>query len=1097
MKRITCFTLLLILFFWTLNAYAQKETRLLRFPASNGNSVVFTYAGDLYTVDCNGGVARKLTSDIGFEMFARFSPDGKNIAFTAQYDGNTEVYLIPAEGGMPKRLTYTATLNRDDVSDRMGPNNIVMTWKDNETIIYRSRGREFNDWKGQLYEVSIKGGISTQLPLPRGGFCSFSADGSQMAYNRVFREFRTWKRYRGGQADDVWIYDFKDKTTKNITNNPAQDIFPMWTGSKVYFLSDRTGRFNLYSFDLKTNETKQYTKLSDYDIKFPSLGNKAIVFENGGYIYKFDLASEKTEKIKIVLNEDFDSGRGGIIDVSRSITNFGVSPDGKRALFGARGEIFTVPAKDGPTRNLTNTSGVHERSSVWSPNGKWIAYISDATGEDEVYIMQQDGKGKPVQLTTKGNNYKYNLLWSPDSKKILWNDRLQRLQYIDVESKKVTLVEKADAFEISDFTWSPDSRWISYVKPEEGTFARIYIYSVEEKKSTPVTDTWYGSGSPEFSQDGKYLYFISQRTFNPRYGSTEFNYIYSDMSKIYMLTLTNDTKSPFAPKSDEVAVKEDTKDEKAADKKENGSKKEDESKKDAKPGNIKIDFDGILNRIIEVTPQAGNYYNMTSVGSKLYYMKSTTTEPRAKFIMYDLEKQKETDLGNVFGYDVSADKKKMLVNAEGVYGIIDMPQSKVEVKDRLNLSDLKMKLDRHAEWIQIFNECWRQMRDFLFDPNMHGVDWEKMKENYEPLVEYVNHRADLTYIIGEMIGELNIGHAYVGGGDYPVPQKIKLGLLGAQLERDPSSKFFKITRILKGQNWDSRLRSPLTEIGVKAKEGDYIIAVDGKRTDELSDIYEALVNMADKQVTLTINSSPKSEGSYDTVVIPIDDEQPLYYFNWVDLNIEKVNKATNGRVGYIHIPDMGIPGLNQFAKMYYPQLSKEALIIDDRGNGGGNVSPMILERLNRKMQMITITRNTTPSVDPGGTHVGPKVLLLDEFSASDGDIFPYRFRQAQLGTLIGKRSWGGVVGIRGTLPLLDGGTLNRPEFSRYDNEGKEWIMEGHGVDPDIIVDNDPAMEYKGVDQQLNRAIEEIMKKLGKEPFKLPAHPKYPDKSKVK
>jgi tricorn protease len=1092
MKRALALSVLLILFFIGAgSSFAQKEARLLRFPAIYNNNVVFTYAGDLYTVDANGGVARKITSDIGFEMFARFSPNGKNIAFTAQYDGNTEVYLIPSEGGIPKRLTYTATLNRDDVSDRMGPNNIVMTWKDNETIIYRSRGREFNDWKGQLYSVSIKGGPSTQLPLPRGGFCSFNQDGSQMAYNRIFREFRTWKRYRGGQADDIWIYDFKDKTTKDITNNPAQDVYPMWVGSKIFFVSDRTGRFNLYSYDLKSNETKQYTNYTDYDIKFPSLGDKAIVFENGGFIYKFDIATEKTDKISIILNEDFDSGRGSLVDVSRSVTNFASSPDGKRALFGARGDIFTVPVKEGPTRNLTATPGVHERSSSWSPNGKWIAYISDATGEDEIYIIAQDGKGKAEQLTSKGNNYKYNILWSPDSKKILWNDRAQRLQYVDIESRKVTLVEKADAFEISDFCWSPDSKWIAYVKPEAREFQIIFIYSLDKKEANPVTDGWYNSGNPEFSTDGKYLYFVSARTFTPRYSSTEFEHIYSDMNKVYLITLAADTKSPFAPKSDEVAVKEDTKETKAA------PKKEADDKKETKTVEVKIDFDGILNRIIEVTPQAGNYYNVISAGDKIYYLKSTTTEPRGKLCMFDLDKQKENDLGNVNAFDISADKKKMIVAADGAFSIIDLPQARVEIKDRLDLSDLKVKLDRHAEWTQIFNECWRQMRDFLFDPNMHGVDWAKMKKNYEPLVEYVNHRADLTYIIGEMIGELNIGHSYAGGGDYPVPQKVKMGLLGAQLERDASSKFFKITKILKGQNWDKTLRSPLTEVGVKANEGDYILAVNGKRTDEMSDIYESLVNKADKQVTLTINSSADFEGSHETVVVPIDDELQLYYFNWVDANIEKVNKATNGRVGYIHIPDMGVAGLNEFAKLYYPQLSKEALIIDDRGNGGGNVSPMILERLNRKMQMITISRNTTPSVDPSGTHFGPKVLLLDEFSASDGDIFPYRFRQAKLGTLIGKRSWGGVVGIRGSLPLLDGGFLNRPEFSRYDNEGKEWIMEGHGVDPDIVVDNDPAQEYNGVDQQLNKAIEEIMKDLANNPVKLPNPPQYPDKSKVK
>jgi tricorn protease len=464
-------------------------------------------------------------------------------------------------------------------------------------------------------------------------------------------------------------------------------------------------------------------------------------------------------------------------------------------------------------------------------------------------------------------------------------------------------------------------------------------------------------------------------------------------------------------------------------------------------------------------------------------------------MMYDLDKLKETELGEAGGFEISADKKKMLVNIDGSYSIIDLPQGKIEVKEKLSLADMKMNLDRHAEWKQIFNECWRQMRDFFFAPNMRNVNWEKVKENYAPLVDYVNNRADLTYIIGEMIGELSIGHTYVGGGDYPHPERIKLGLLGAQLERDASTGYYKIAKILKGQNWDKELRSPLTEMGVKANQGDYILAVNGKPTNEMVDIYESLENTADKQVTLTLNSRPNIEGKWETVVVPIDDEHPLYYFNWVENNIEKVNKATDGKVGYIHIPDMGVEGLNEFAKYYYPQLKKEALIIDDRGNGGGNVSPMILERLDRKLQMITIARNSIPNVDPSGTHFGPKVLLTDEFSASDGDIFPYRFRKAKIGEIIGKRTWGGVVGIRGSLPLLDGGYLNKPEFSRYDNEGKEWIMEGHGVDPDIVVDNDPAKEYEGIDQQLNKAIQVIMEKLKANPPVLPPPPPYKDMSK--
>jgi tricorn protease len=1074
----------------TATLFAGPEARLLRFPSIHGNQVVFSYAGDLYTVASTGGIARRLTSNVGYEMFARFSPDGKWLAFTGQYDGNTEIYLMPAEGGVPKRLTYTATLGRDDVSDRMGPNNIVMTWKDSTHIVYRSRQIEWDDFKGQLFSVSVTGGLSEQLPLPRGGWCSYSPDGKQLAYNRVFREFRTWKRYRGGQADDIWLYDFDTKATTNVTNNPAQDVYPMWVGSTIYFLSDRdeNKRMNLYAYDLGTQQTRKLTSFTEFDIKFPSLGNTAIVFENGGYIYRFDLTTGQTQKLTISIQEDFAIGRGGLRDVSKEVTNFEIAPDGNRALFGARGDVFTVPVKYGNTRNITSTPGVHERNSKWSPDGKWIAYISDASGEDEIWMEPQDGSAPAQQLTTGADTYKYGILWSPDSRKILWSDKKLRLQYVDVQSRRVTSVTTATAWEIRDYAWSPDSKWIAYAKPEEMTMTTIQLYSVESASTTPLTDGWFSSFSPAFSNDGKYLFFLSNRTFNPTYGQLEWNHIYSDMGGIFLLTLSSDTKSPFEPKSDEVNI---GKGERAGEE----GKKENEKKGDAGKKPVTVDLDGIQSRIAAIPIQGANYDNIQSVGDKLYYVRRSARDEKTKLLLYELDKQKETELGDFSGFEISADGKKMIVGQEGSYAIIDLPTSRIEIKDRLSLSGLKVTLDRKAEWKQIFAECWRQMRDFMFDPNLHGVNWQAVRKNYEPLVEYVNHRADLTYIIGEMIGELNIGHAYVGGGDYPQAERISLGLLGARLERDPKTKYYRIAEILPGENWDHTIRSPLTEIGVGVKSGEYIIAVNGKPADQMDDIYASLVNTAGKQVTLRVNSRPAEGGSRDVVVVPTGDEHDLYYHRWVQQNIEKVSAATGGKVGYVHIPDMGTPGLNEFAKHYYAQLRKDALIVDARGNGGGNVSEQIVERLRRQIAMIDVARNGTRNPDPGGLVVGPKVLLIDEFSASDGDIVGYRFKKYGIGPVIGKRTWGGVVGIRGSLPLLDGGFLNRPEFSRYDVEGKEWIMEGHGVDPDIVVDNDPAKEYAGVDEQLNKAIEVIKEELRKHPVTLPPPPPYPDKSK--
>jgi len=1084
---------------------AGDEARLLRFPAIHGDQIVFSYAGDLYTAPSKGGVARRLTSDVGYEMFPRFSPDGRQLAFTAQYDGNTEVYLMPAEGGVPKRLTFTATLGRDDVSDRMGPNNVVMGWRDDGHVVYRSRRAALNDWLGQLYSVPVEGGMSVQLPLSRGAWCSFSPDGKKMAYNRVFREFRTWKRYRGGQADDIWIYDFASGQSTNITQNSAQDVFPMWHGNTVYFNSDRDAkkRFNLYACNLDTQETRQLTHFEDYDVKFPSLGDEAIVFENGGYIYRLDLKNDTApEKVSIRIQEDLVSGRNKRLEVSKNISSFDVSPDGNRALFGARGDVFTVPAKYGNTRNLTATPGVHERDAQWSPDGRNIAYVSDSTGEDQIYIRPQDGSGEPVQLTQNGHVYKYHPEWSPNSRKILWSDREQKLHYVDVQTRQVTEVTRSDVWEITQYVWSPDSLWIAFVKPEVESHATLQLYSVASTLITPVTDGWFSISDPAFSADGKYLFFESRRSFDPVSSEVEFNYAYFDMGRIYFVTLAKDVKSPFEPKSDEVKIatasKSDAKNDAKPDAKTTGESGKDEKKdikKEDKAGvTVKVDLEGIIERIAALPTGGSDYSGITALENKVYYMRHGRKEEKTKLLFYDLEKQKETELGEVNGYVISADHKKMLVNADGAYAIMDTPTGRIEMKDKLNLSEMKIQLDRQAEWHQIFAECWRQMRDFLFDPHMRGVDWAAMRARYEPLVSSVQHRADLTYIIGEMIGELNIGHTYVGGGDYPKPERIKTGLLGAQIVKDPASKYFRIVKILKGQNWEPGVRSPLTEIGVEAAEGDYITAVNGVPTDRMANIYEALVDKVGRQVRLQINSKPSSEGGHETVVLPIGDEHPLYYYTWVRENIAKVTKASHGKIGYIHIPDMGVEGMNEFVKYYYPQLRREGLIVDVRGNGGGNVSPQIIERLHRELAMITIARNSIPHANPDDMQYGPKACLLDEFSASDGDIFPYRFRTYKMGPLIGKRSWGGVVGIRGSLPLLDGGFLNKPEFSRYDIEGREWIMEGHGVDPDIVVENDPAREFEGIDAQLDRAVQVVLEQIQVHPPRLAPPPPYPDKS---
>ena len=1065
----------------------DKEARLLRFPAVHGDQVVFTYAGDLYTVSRKGGLARKLTSGEGYEMFARFSPDGKHIAFTGQYDGNTEVFLIPSTGGDPKRLTYTATLNRDDISDRMGPNNIVMTWRDNETIVFRSRKKSFNSFKGQLFTININGGMEEELPLPEGGFCSFSPDGQKLAYNRVMREFRTWKYYAGGMADDVWIHDFKTRKTTNITNNNAQDIFPMWVGNKIYFLSDRDRTMNMFFYDLNTKETRKVTNFTEYDIKFPSLGDNAIAFENGGYIYLFDLATEKAEKLNIRIANDMVQSRDEYKDVSKYIQSWDPSPDGKRIGFAARGDILTVPVKHGFTRNLTRSSGVHDRNVAWSPDGKYLAYISDQTGETEIFIVKQDGSEEPVQITTGADTYKYGVRWSPDSKKLLWSDKKQRLQYVDIETKEVTLVDETKETEYWDFAWSPDSRWIAFSKPVNRGMRQIFIYNVDNKETKVVTENWYASYYPVFSPDGQYLFFVSARDFNPIYSHTEWNHAYQDMTGVYGLILQKDGTNPMAPKNDEVEIKEN------GEKKDDKENNNDEKKEEQEEVKTEIDFENIAGRLFSLPVEAGNYWNLKPVDGKIYYAMSNRKSSGSKLMMYDLKEEKETQIAKTGSFDITRDKKKMILAKDRKYYVIDLPSSKVELKDPVNLSNLKFTVKRHEEWYQIYTESWRQMRDFFYDPNMHGIDWQAIYDKYYPLVEYVNNRNDLNYIIGEMIGELSTGHAYVNGGDKPQPKRIKMGLLGAEVSKHKQG-YYRIEKILKGETWTSSTYSPLTVAGIKVKEGDYILAVNGVSTKGTKTLYELLIGAAGKETELTINDKPNEEGAWKIIIKPVEDESNLYYFNWVRRNIEKVNKATNGQVGYIHIPDMGVHGLNEFVKYFYPQLNKRALIIDDRGNGGGNVSPMIIERLRRRLGLMTIQRNGRPRTKPAQMLYGPMVLLIDKYSASDGDLFPYQFKKYKLGKVIGTRSWGGVVGIRGSLPFIDGASLHRPEFAHYDPDLNKFVIEGYGVDPDIVVDNDPAKEYEGIDEQLNKAIEVILKELENWPEDLPPVPEYPVKN---
>jgi tricorn protease len=762
-----CQTVLLMLFVFTLTA-AQEEGRLLRFPAIHDDQIVFSYAGNLYTVNSSGGTASKLTSHDGYEMFPRFSPDGKYIAFTGQYDGNTEVFLIPSTGGEPRRMTYTATLDRDDLGDRMGPNNIVMGWSpDGKYITYRSRKKSFNSFKGHLFNVPVDGGLPVQVPLSAGGFLSYSMDGGKMAYNKVFREFRTWKYYSGGMADDIWVYDMVSRTNTNITGSRSQDIIPMWHRDEIYFISDRGRVMNMYVYNTNNGQTSQVTHFTDYDIKFPSMGRDHIVFENGGYIWKLNTRTKQYEKVTINLSGDFADARAGWKDVSGSITSSGMSPNGERLVVSARGEIFNIPVKSGITRNITRSPGTHDRNATWSPNGEYIAWISDKSGEFEIYYQRHDSSQPPVQLTSRGDTYIFSFKWSPDSRKILYHDKKNRLRIADVASGTITEVAWSGLRIINDYNWSPDSRWITWTRPEQDMNV-ICLYNVQTGSSHDVTDRWYASGNPSFSSDGKYLLFSSRRDFTPVYSQTEWNHVYTDMTRIYLAVLSADAPNPLAPEDDRVAP--------FSTQAENSPAANQASLQSA--GIINVDPEGINNRIISLPVKPSNYSNVTAVGKNIYYNQRSSNSGSTSMKMFDLEKKKETELGEALFFSVSSNNKKMLVRHGAKYTVIDLPDKRINVEETVDLSGMYAWVDYSAEWQQIFDESWRQMRDFFYDPGMHGVDWKAMYEKYNRLIPHLKHRTDLTYIIGELISELNVGHAYAQNGERPMPKRINTGLLG-------------------------------------------------------------------------------------------------------------------------------------------------------------------------------------------------------------------------------------------------------------------------------------------------------------------------------
>ncbi len=1075
-------------------AASPAESHLMRFPDLSRDSIVFSYAGDLWTVPRAGGTARRLTAHPGEELFPKFSPDGRWIAFTGEYDGNSDVYVIPASGGEPRRLTFHPA------------EDYVLGWTpDSRKVLFRSSRTSFSRRFQKLFLVSLDGGLPEELPIPRSGPASFSPDGRRLAYNPISTEFRTWKRYRGGWLMSIGIYDLTNNHYEDLPGVRAADAFPMWHGNTIYFISDRDGVMNLYKYDLESKETLQLTHNRDYDVKWPSLGPDAIVYENGGSLYVFDLGSERAQKVPVEIDSDMLQARAEIQPVDRFIGSYDLSPSGVRAAFEARGEVFTVPAKYGDPRDISNTPGVHELRPAWSPDGKWIAYLSDRSGEYEIYLRPQDGTGEEVRITTDGNCYRFGPRWSPDSKKLLYSDKKLRLWYVDIDQKQPVLIDQGHYGGLGDNAWSPDSRWVAYTKNGPNRFAAIYLYSLEQKKIFPVTDGFFDDGEPRFDPEGKAIYFLSVRNFRPTRDDFDDRFTYKNTVGVYAVTLQADAPSPYAPQSDEekgIKAKEEKKGEEAGSPKE-GEKKAAEEAKPKKVEPIKIDTEGIGRRIVAVPISPGDYRHLEARKGKLFYLSIPVIElppaepqpgppsPRNALHVFDVKaREDKVLLPNLDDYRLNPEGNKLLYKAGENYGIVDADPAKAKIGEgKLNTAGMQALVDPRAEWKEVFREAWRIERDFYWAPNMAGHDWEKIREKYEPLVADVGARSDLNYIIGEMIAELSTSHTYVGGGTTPQVRPIDVGLLGVDFEA--AGGFYRFKKIYPGMNWDARFRSPLTEPGINVKEGDYLIAVNGRLVLSSASPYAYFQNLANKLVTLKVSSTPSEAGAREVQVKTLGSEADLRYLDWVESNRRKVEAATGGRVAYMHVPDTAFEGLNMFTRYFFPQTDKQALIVDERFNSGGFIPDFFTEMLRRKLLSEWAPREGADGPTPLRAFPGPKIMLINEFAGSGGDAFPYYFRKEQIGPLVGKRTWGGLIGISRNIPLMGGGFVTAPEFAIWSTEnGGEWIVENHGVDPDVEVDERPDLEAAGRDPQLEKAIELVLEALKKQPPP-PVRPAYP------
>lgn len=1059
-----------------------RDTRLLTEPAISKAHIAFVYAGDLWVADIDGTGVRRLTTDEGIETNPAFSPDGSLIAFSAQYEGNTDVYLVPVAGGVPTRLTW-----------HPGPDRVQGFTPDGAAVLFTSPRAVFTGRYTQLFTVPVKGGFPEALQIPHADKAIYSPDGAKLAYNPLSEAFTQWKHYRGGRNSTVWIYQFSDHAIEKILQPPGRcnDTDPMWVGDTIYFRSDRNGEFNLFSYSLKSKAIKQLTSHADFPVVAASAGGGNIIYEQGGHLHVFGPDKGRGRKLSIGVAADLIELRPRYVKGNRYIRNASLSATGARAVFEFRGEVVTVPAEKGDPRNLTNTPAAHERFPAWSPDGKLIAYFSDESGEYELHVRSQDGKGEVRKFKLSGAGFYDTPMWSPDSQKISFADNSWSLYWLDLNtgtSKKIgsEYLYGPTRIRTIHHVWSPDSKWIAYTLNTKAYIQAVYAYSIEEDKSYPITDGLSEVTEPVFDESGKYLYFFASTDAGPV--KDWFAMSNADMRvtrSIYLAVLRKNIPSPLAKESDE----------------EKGPQKDEKEKPKApsgQPETFSIDFDGIHHRILALPIPAGNLSNLQAgTAGQIYYLEFPPESrgffgpagERTTLHQYDIHKRKgEAFLTGVSNYLVSADKKKLLYQSRGSWGIVPTTGKVQPDQGKINTENIDVRIDPRAEWEQIFDEAWRINRDYFYDPNMHGADWKAIKKKYEIFLPHLATRHDLNRVIQWMCSELAVGHHRVGGGDsLTEPKNVPGGLLGADYSIENGRYRFK--KVYGGLNWNPELRSPLTEPGVDVKEGEYLLAVKGQEVQPPTNLYGLFENTAGKIVEITVGPNPDGSGARTVQVVPIASESALRNRDWVESNLKKVDEATGGRVAYVYVPNTSTLGHTYFKRYFYPQSHKEAIIVDERFNGGGQIADYYIDILRRPFISYWGMRYGADLKTPTASIQGPKVMLIDETAGSGGDLLPWMFRKFKLGKLIGKRTWGGLVGTLGFPVLMDGGFITAPNLAIWTEDG--WVVENEGVPPDIEIEQGPADVIAGRDPQLERAIEVIMEELRRNPpqeLKRPPHP---------